>query len=85
MQIEEKIKQYLAENILFSDDGYAYAEDASFLEEGILDSVGMLELALFVGETFGLEVDRQDLKPENFDSVANLAAYVRRQTAVLAN
>ncbi len=84
MQIETIIKQYIVENILFSDDGYAYPEDASFLDEGIVDSVGVLELSMFVSETFGLTVDRKDLKPENFDSVANLAAYVRRRTAVLA-
>ncbi len=84
MQIETIIKQYLVENILFSDDGYTYPEDASFLDEGIVDSVGVLELSMFVSETFGLTVDRKDLKPENFDSVANLAAYVRRRTAVLA-
>ena len=83
MEIEEKIKQYLAENILFSDDGYDYPEDASFLDEGIIDSVGVLELLMFVNNTFGVTVEQQDLKPENFDSVTNLAAYIRRQTAVM--
>ena len=83
MQIEDKIKQYLAENILFSDEGYDYPEDASFLDEGIVDSVGVLELLMFVSNTFDITINQADIKPENFDSVANLAAFVRRQTAVL--
>jgi len=85
MSIEETIKQYVAENILFSDDGYDQPDDISFLEEGIIDSLGVLELSIFVEQTYGLKVDPQDLKPENFDSVTNLAAYIRRrQTAVPA-
>ena len=83
MQIEDEIKQYLAKNILFSDEGYDYPEDASFLDEGIVDSVGVLELLMFVSKTFGVTVNQDDIKPENFDSVANLAAFVRRQTVVL--
>ncbi|MCP4423864.1 MAG: acyl carrier protein [Chloroflexi bacterium] len=84
MNVEGKIKQYVAENILFSDDGYAFSDDASFMDEGIIDSLGVLELALFIEETFGFRVNRQDLKPKNFDSVKSLAAYIRLQTAVPA-
>jgi acyl carrier protein len=83
MNIEEKIKQYVAENILFSDNGYPLPEDASFMEAGIIDSLGVLELAMFVEESFGLKVDQQDMVPQNFDSVTQLAAYIRqRATAV---
>ena len=39
MTIEDQIKQYVAENFLFSDDGYTLPEEASFLEEGIVDSL----------------------------------------------
>ena len=84
MSIEDQIKQYVAENILFSDNGYTYPDDVSFLEEGIIDSLGVLELSMFVEETFGFQVVQQDLTPENFDSVNNLAAYIRKKTAVLA-
>ena len=84
MRIEDQIKQYVAENILFSDNGYTYPDNVSFLEEGIIDSLGVLELSMFVEETFGFQVMQQDLTPENFDSVNNLAAYIRKKTAVLA-
>ncbi|MBN1872932.1 MAG: acyl carrier protein [Anaerolineae bacterium] len=79
MTIETQIKQYVAENFLFSDNGYSLPDDASFLEEGVIDSTGVLELILFVEETFGLTVANEDVLPENFDSVTQLAAYIRRK------
>jgi acyl carrier protein len=79
MTIEKQIKQYVAENFLFSDDGYTLPEEASFLEEGIVDSTGVLELILFVEETYGITVANEDVLPENFDSVTKLATFIRRK------
>jgi len=82
--IEEKIRTYIAENILFSNNGYRYSDDASFLEEGIVDSMGIMELVMFVEENFGVTVDDEDLTPDNFDSVDRVAAYIRRMAPSLA-
>ena len=82
MTIETQIKDYIAQNLLFSDNGYGYGDDASFLEEGIVDSVGVLELVSFVEEYFKITVDDVDVTPDNFDSVDKLAAYIRQKTAV---
>jgi acyl carrier protein len=79
--LEEQIRQYVAINFMFSDDGYSLSDDASFLAEGIVDSTGVLELVMFVEETFDLTVEDQEIVPENFDSVGQLAAYIRRKTA----
>jgi acyl carrier protein len=79
--LEEQIRQYVADNFMFSDDGYQLSDDASFLEEGIVDSTGVLELVMFVEETFSLTVEDQEIVPENFDSVRQLAAYIRRKMA----
>jgi acyl carrier protein len=75
--IEESIRNYIAENILFSGNGYGYSDDASFLEEGIVDSMGIMELVMFVGDTFGITVEDEELVPDNFDSVSRLASYIR--------
>ena len=79
MEIEQKIKTYIAWNLIFSGDEFKYPEDASFLEEGIVDSLGVMELVSFVEDQFGVGVDDQDITPENFDSVTRLAAYIRRK------
>jgi acyl carrier protein len=82
--IEEVIRRYIAENILFSGNGYPYADDASFLEEGIVDSMGIMELVMFVDETFGITVEDEELVPDNFDSVTRLANYIRHKSPALA-
>ena len=81
MTIEEQVRQYIADNFLFSEDGYQLPDDVSFLEEGIVDSTGVLELVMFVEETFNVTVEDEEIVPENFDSVSRLAAYIRRKIA----
>lgn len=81
MTIEEQIRDYIARNLLFSDNGYPYGDEVSFLDEGIVDSIGVMELVSFVEENFGIQVADMDVTPENFDSVSKMAAYIRRKTA----
>jgi acyl carrier protein len=82
--IEKMIREYIAENILFSDNGYPHSDDTSFLEEGIVDSMGIMELVMFVDENFGITVEDDELVPDNFDSVSRLAAYIRRKSPAQA-
>jgi acyl carrier protein len=85
MDLKENIRQYIAKNMLFSDEGFPHADDASFLEEGIIDSIGFMELVAYVQQTFGIEVGPQDLVPANFDSVDKLARYVAAKKNPVAN
>ena len=80
MSVEAQIKDYISRNLLFSDNGFPYPDEASFLEEGIVDSVGVMELVAFVEEKFGLKVGDTDVTPDNFDSVSKLAAFIQRKT-----
>lgn len=82
MEIEVDIRSFVARNLLFSEDGYSYPDETSFLREGIIDSLGVLELVDFAAAKFGIQVDPTEVTPENFDSVGRLAAYVRRKQAV---
>ncbi len=80
MDIKEKIRQYLAENFMFSDDGFKLDNDASFLEEEVVDSTGVMELVLFVEDNFDIAVADEEIVPDNFDSVNQLAAYIQRKS-----
>ena len=84
MDIKDQIRQYIARNLLFSDTGFKYDDDASFLEEGIVDSLGIMDLVCFIEETFGLTVTDEDLTPDNFDSVNKLANYIQHRLLVPA-
>ncbi|MCJ7824072.1 MAG: acyl carrier protein [Anaerolineales bacterium] len=80
MPIETLIRTCILENFLFTDDDGQLQNDASFLEEGIVDSTGVLELVMFVEETFSITVEDEEILPENLDSVTQLARYVRLKT-----
>ena len=79
--VEPSLRDFIARSLLYSEDGFAYPDDASLLGERIIDSLGVVELVAFVQSRFGLRVAPQEVRPENFDSVARLAAYVRRKRA----
>ncbi len=77
MDIERLIRKYLDENVLFTDGSFQYDDQTSFHAAGILDSVGILELVTWTDATFRVSTGLQEITPENFDSVASLAQYIR--------
>jgi len=79
--ITPEIHDYIARNFLFSDQGFQYGDDASFLEEGIIDSLGIIELVAFVEKKFGISVADHELLPNNFDSVSKLSSFITRKLA----
>ena len=76
MSIEEKIREYILENFLFTDDQSALSSEDSFMEKGIIDSTGILEVIYFLEEKFSVQVEDDEMIPENLDSVKNLVAFV---------
>lgn len=61
---------------MFTDDASKLPSDASLLDQGIVDSTGVLEIVMFLEEEFGLSVQDAELLPENFDSVERLTRFV---------
>ena len=69
MSMENKIRSYILDNFLFTDDQSALLNSDSFLEKGLVDSTGILEIITFIEEEFKLTVDDDEMVPENLDSV----------------
>lgn len=80
MNARKQIRDFVVENALFGASETALDDNDSFLEKGIIDSTGILELVSFVEEEFGVEVKDEELVPENFDSVNKLSDYIERKT-----
>jgi acyl carrier protein len=76
----KEIRDFVIANFLFGD-GSALKDDASFIETGVIDSTGILELIMFIENTYSLKVQNEDMVPENFDSVNRIAAYVAKRQA----
>jgi acyl carrier protein len=76
-QVEDKLRKYIADNILFSKKGYPYPDDASFLEKGIIDSTNIMELIMLIEEEFGVSTEDSEIVPDNFDSISKLAHFTK--------
>ncbi len=79
LTIQQQVEQFIRDNFFYEGD--AIDPDASFIETGIIDSTGVLELVAFLEETWGIRVANEDLTPENLDSLAKIEAFVRRKMA----
>lgn len=77
--IQGKIRDFIVETFLFGDD-QGLEEDTSFLENGIIDSTGILELVIFLDEEFNIEIADEELIPENLDSINRIVAFLNWKT-----
>lgn len=78
---EQRIRSYIVDTFLFGEGGDKFSDEDSLLEQGIIDSTGVLELVAFLSETFEIQVSDDELVADNFDSVHKLSAYVRSKLA----
>jgi acyl carrier protein len=78
MENKQAIREFIVENFLFGEDN-GLKDDTSFLDEGIMDSTGALELINFIEEKFSIQVEDEEIIPENLDSINNVAAYLGRK------
>jgi acyl carrier protein len=79
MSIESTLRTFILENFLFTDDQDALANDDSFLERGIVDSTGIMEVITFIEDEYGLRVSNEEMVPENLDSIESLGRFVERK------
>jgi acyl carrier protein len=79
MSVEKTLRSYILQNFLFTDDDSVLSNSDSFLERGIIDSTGILELITFIEEEIGIKVDDEEMIPENLDSIDNLVAFIARK------
>jgi acyl carrier protein len=79
MDVKNSVRSFIAENMFLN--GQELADDASFLDKGVLDSTGIFELIAFLEGTFKIQVADGEMMPENFDSLNAIQAYVDRKRA----
>jgi len=77
--VKSKIRSFIIDNFLFGDDD-GLEDNTSFLDEGIVDSTGILELIEFIREQYSITVEDEELVPENLDSISNVTAFIGRKS-----
>jgi acyl carrier protein len=76
-QLETIINDYISQELVQDATLLPLTNTTSLLDTGVLDSLSLLKLVLFVQERFGIVVDDVDLVPEHFASVDAICAYLR--------
>ncbi|WP_163270759.1 acyl carrier protein [Chelativorans alearense] len=83
--IKDSVHAFIVENFLFGDTSFALEEDASLIENDIIDSTGVLELVAFIEEQFGLTMADADIVPANLDSLDRIVAFVSARVGAEAS
>jgi acyl carrier protein len=81
MTIEQQLRQFVNETFMFGRGTDEIAEDDSFVERGVIDSTGVLELVNFLETQYQITLNDWDLVPANLDSFRNLTKFVERKLA----
>ena len=75
--VGQSIRTYLAETC-FVDMGQI-GDDTSFMGAGVLDSIGFLEMVVFLERTFRIDIEDDEMIPENMDSIRNIFMFLERK------
>ena len=78
-EVTSEVRAYVVDRFLFGQGAETLSDEASFLESGIVDSTGVLEIVMFLEQRFGIKVKDEELVPENLDSIRNIASFVTRK------
>jgi acyl carrier protein len=76
-----ELRKFITDNFLFGDESerFAFSDDDSFQDRGIVDSTGILELICHLQEKYAIAIADEELVPENLDSLSRVARFVQRK------
>ncbi len=79
--VTAELRRFIIDNFLFGDESepFAFSDDDSFQERGIVDSTGILEMVCHLQDTYAIAIADEELIPDNLDSVAKVARFVDRK------
>ncbi len=80
-QISASVREFIVENFLLGEEDDDFTNNRSFLESGLIDSMGILELISFVEDTYEVEIADDELVPENLDSVDRVTKFIQSKRA----
>jgi acyl carrier protein len=79
MTILEKVEKFIIAEVTVGLDKKSLGPDEDLLEQGIIDSLTIMKLAIFLETTFGIEVKNEDIVPENFQNLNSIVEFVEQK------
>jgi acyl carrier protein len=81
LEVEQRVRQYLVGNHRFHGTPEALSSDYRLIERGVLDSMGIFEVVSFLENHYGIQIEDQDLVPQNFESLKAISKLVTKKGA----
>jgi acyl carrier protein len=81
VNVAQALEEFIIRDLMVADGDVSLSPDASLIESGIVDSLGILRLVAFIEENFSVVVDDIDVIPENFDTINAMNSLVERKRA----
>jgi len=75
------LRKFIVDNFSYGRDDVEFADDESLLEKGLIDSTGVLELVTFLETTYKIQIEDEELIPDNLDSVEKIIRFVDQKAA----
>ena len=83
IELEQQIRAFVLSNFYVADEA-SVTNRSSLIEQGVVDSTGVLEIISFIETTCGITVEDNEMLPENLGSIDCIARFVSRKQAAAA-
>lgn len=80
-EVAQEVRGFVVDNFLFGEGEAKFSNEDSFLDNGLIDSMGILTLVEFVKQKYAISIEDEDLVPDNWDSVHRIASFVQARLA----
>ena len=77
MDVIEDLREFILKELIGGQDPAPLADDEDLVMTGLIDSLGVMQLARFMESAYGIEVGDADIVPENFRTLTCLADFLR--------
>ena len=78
-EIEDRLVAFICDTFMVEADEFNFEE--SLVDQGVIDSIGLVEIAAFMEREFGMTVVEDDMNRDNFGSVKKMTAFIVRMSA----
>ena len=79
--IGQAVSEYITEELAADRQGLTLEARDDLVAQGILDSMGILQLVTFLEQEFRITIGDDDILPENFASLENIERFVQAKRA----
>lgn len=76
MSIKDQIREYIAAELGWDKPADELSDDFELLEKDVVDSLGIFKIISFIEEEWDVEVDDDELVPENFETINSIAGLI---------